>query len=81
MFNLRLFQLQELGLVLPHEKCCFMIEDAGAALTDDGVPDRTEVHDEFGAFIIKNPSNINAMRVSFISVDSTTKELEIWLDL
>ena len=58
-----------------------MIENAGASLTDDGNPDRTEEHDKFGAFIMKNSFNINMMHVSFISVNSATNELEIWLDL
>lgn len=80
MFELRLIQLQELGMILPQQKCCFMIEDAGATLTDV-VPDRIEEHDEFAEFIRKNRIDINMMRVSFISVDSTTNELEIWLDL
>lgn len=79
MFNLRLFQLQELGMILPHEKCCFMIEQCGATSTDDGVPDRIEIRMTFEEFNAKELALKN-MKVSFISVDTTTKELEIWLD-
>lgn len=79
MFNLRLFQLQELGLVLPHEKCCFMVEQLGATSTDGNAPDRIEIRTTFEEFYVKEVPLIN-MRVSFISVDTITKELEIWLD-
>lgn len=82
MFNLRLFQLQELGLILPNENCCFMIEQLGATSTDgDLVPDRIEVHETFSNFMtIESDSTVKGMKVSFISVDTSTKELEIWLD-
>lgn len=77
MFNLRLFQLQELGLILPHEKCCFMVEQL--VVTNDNVPDRIKIRVSFEEFLVKEAALKN-MRVSFISVDTITKELEIWLD-
>lgn len=69
MFRLRLFQLQEIGMILPHEKVELVIDPSSE---DEHIMTFEEA---------RNDNRFSWMAVSFISHSSINQCIRIFLDV